>query len=74
MTRPGDDGPVAILRDVRILVEPGTLTDVVGPSGAGKTTLLLALARLLPGVTGRIELGGVPASSMDPRLWRSAGA
>jgi putative ABC transport system ATP-binding protein len=72
VTRPGDDGPVAILRDVSILVEPGTLTDVVGPSGAGKTTLLLALARLLPGVTGQIELGGAPASSMDPRLWRSA--
>ena len=69
---PGDDGPVVILKAVRILVEPGTLTDVVGPSGAGKTTLLLALARLLPEVTGELELGGVPAGRIDPRAWRAA--
>lgn len=69
---PGDDGPVVVLRAVDILVEPGTLTDVVGPSGAGKTTLLLALARLLPDAAGELELGGVPAARIDPRAWRAA--
>lgn len=69
--RTGDAGPIRVLDGVDLLLEPGTLTDVVGGSGAGKTTLLLALARLLPGVTGELLLGGRPASGIEPRVWRT---
>jgi len=68
--RRADAGPLRVLDAIDLAVEPGTLTDVVGPSGAGKTTLLLALARLLPGVTGDLLLAGEPASAIDPRAWR----
>jgi putative ABC transport system ATP-binding protein len=68
--RRADAGPLRVLDAVELSADPGTLTDVVGPSGAGKTTLLLALARLLPGVRGEILLAGEPASAIDPRTWR----
>jgi len=70
-SRPGDAGPVVVLRGIDLDVAQGTLTDVVGPSGSGKTTLLLALARLLPGVSGELDLAGEPASTVDSRTWRS---
>lgn len=71
VSRPGDAGPVVILRGIDLDVAPGTLTDVVGPSGSGKTTLLLALARLFPGASGELHLEGQPAAAIDSRAWRS---
>jgi len=68
--RRADAGSLRVLDAIDLAVEPGTLTDVVGPSGAGKTTLLLALARLLPGAAGELLLAGEPASAIDPRAWR----
>jgi putative ABC transport system ATP-binding protein len=68
--RRADAGSLRVLDGVDLAVQPGTLTDVVGPSGAGKTTLLLAIARLLPGATGELLLAGEPASAIDPRAWR----
>lgn len=70
-TRPGETGPVRVFQDVDLDLESGLLTDIVGPSGAGKTTLLLALARLLPGVIGNLELEGVPAAQIEPGTWRT---
>lgn len=69
--RRGDAGVVRVLDGVELTVGSGTLTDVVGQSGAGKTTLLLALARLLPGVTGRLAWRGTDARDVEARLWRT---
>lgn len=70
VSRRVDAGLIRVLDGVGLTLEAGTLADVVGPSGSGKSTLLLALARLLPGVTGALELEGEPAEGIDPRLWR----
>ena len=70
VSRIGDSGPLRVLDGVNLAVSASTLVDVVGPSGAGKTTLLLALARLLPGVEGGLELEGRSAEAIDPREWR----
>ncbi|WIX32327.1 ABC transporter ATP-binding protein [Salinicola sp. JS01] len=53
-----DDGR-ALLTDIDLKLEPGSLNVVVGPSGAGKSTLLAVLGRLYDADAGRVLLGGV---------------
>ncbi len=47
-----------VLEDVSFVVEPGTMTALVGPSGAGKTTLSSLIPRLYDAVEGTIEVDG----------------
>ncbi len=66
-----DTGPHVVLDGIDFSLEAGEVVDVAGPSGVGKTTLLRALARLLPGATGSLELAGLPAEEYIPAEWRS---
>ncbi len=50
-----DDTP-ALLR-LRLRLEPGRVTVLMGPSGAGKTTLVRHLAGLVPPDAGRVTVG-----------------
>ena len=68
----GDTGDVRVLDGVSLSLAENTVTDVVGPSGSGKTTLLRALARLLPVVSGKLELDGVSSESIPGPAWRAA--
>jgi putative ABC transport system ATP-binding protein len=58
----GDD---VVLRDVSVVVEPGQLLAVTGPSGAGKTTLLWAMAGLLRPRQGTVAIGGALLRDRD---------
>jgi ATP-binding cassette subfamily B protein len=53
-TEPGD----WVLRDVSFVVEPGTMTALVGPSGAGKTTLSGLVPRLYDVTGGSMLIDG----------------
>ncbi len=53
-TEPGE----WVLRDVSFVVEPGTMTALVGPSGAGKTTLSGLVPRLYDAVRGSVSIDG----------------
>ncbi len=48
-----------VLHDVSFVVEPGTMTALVGPSGAGKTTMSLLVSRLYDVTSGSVSINGV---------------
>lgn len=50
-----DFGGRAVLRDVSLTFDPGTITLIVGPNGSGKSTLLRIMAGLCPPDAGHVE-------------------
>jgi iron(III) transport system ATP-binding protein len=50
-------GPLEVLRDVALRVEPGRVVALLGPSGCGKTTLLRIIAGLEHPDAGEVHLG-----------------
>jgi putative ABC transport system ATP-binding protein len=60
-------GMVDALRDVSLMIEPGSFVTVTGPSGSGKTTLLLTLGGLIRPTSGRILFHGIDLVRLDER-------
>ncbi|GAA2598537.1 ABC transporter ATP-binding protein [Dactylosporangium fulvum] len=54
-----------VLRDVSVVVSPGQILAVTGPSGAGKTTLLWAMAGLLRPAAGVVSVDDTPLRDRD---------
>ncbi|WP_280407616.1 ABC transporter ATP-binding protein [Nocardia brasiliensis] len=48
-----------VLRGIDLVLEPGTVTALVGPSGSGKSTLVQLLPRFFDPAHGSVTLGGV---------------
>ena len=57
----------AILRDVSLILRPGSIITLLGPNGAGKTTLIRALNGTVPVSNGTIELDGRPLKKYSRR-------
>ncbi|TGV51738.1 amino acid ABC transporter ATP-binding protein, partial [Mesorhizobium sp. M00.F.Ca.ET.149.01.1.1] len=51
-------GELQVLKQIRLKIEPGTVTCVIGPSGSGKSTLLRCLNRLVEPKAGDVLLDG----------------
>jgi ATP-binding cassette, subfamily B, bacterial len=66
--RPGRE----VLHGVSFVVEPGSVTALVGPSGTGKTTTLDLLLRLYDPTGGEILLDGASLATLDPAAARAA--
>jgi putative ABC transport system ATP-binding protein len=63
--RVGRDGPLTVLEDVNLEVEPGEILGILGPSGSGKTTLLGLLAGLDLPTKGEVHLAGASLAALD---------
>ena len=60
------DGERDVLRDVSFTARQGEVTAIIGPSGEGKTTAAKLAARFWDLDSGRITVGGVDISRIDP--------
>jgi ATP-binding cassette subfamily B protein len=63
----GYDEGHEVLRGIDMVLEPGTVTAVVGPSGSGKSTLVQLLPRFFDPTHGSVRLGGVDLRELDGR-------
>lgn len=55
-----------VLSDVSFTAKQGEVTALVGPSGGGKTTVSRLAARFWDADRGRVMVGGVDVSTVDP--------
>ncbi|WP_107658736.1 ABC transporter ATP-binding protein [Nocardia suismassiliense] len=61
-----------VLRRIDLVLEPGTVTAIVGPSGSGKSTLVQLLPRFFDPTHGAVILGGVDLRELGSReLYRT---
>jgi ATP-binding cassette subfamily B protein len=68
----GYDPGREVLRGVDLVLEPGTVTAVVGPSGSGKSTLVQLLPRFFDPDEGAVLLGGADLREIGAReLYRA---
>jgi ATP-binding cassette, subfamily B, fatty acid transporter len=65
--RPG----APVLKDLSLLIEPGSTVAIVGPTGAGKTTLVNLLLRFYDVDCGRIMVDGRDITTFDHQSLRS---
>ena len=66
----GPDGMAGeqVLRDVSFTARAGQVTALVGPSGSGKSTCARLAARFWDATAGRVTVGGVDVSTVDPEV------
>lgn len=57
----------ALVHQITLELDPGTLTCLVGPNGAGKTTLIRLAAGILPPTLGAVRLGGEAVGTLNAR-------
>lgn len=62
----------AVLKDVSFTAKQGEVTALIGPSGGGKTTVSRLAARFWDVTGGKITLGGMDISKIDPETLFSA--
>ena len=61
-------GPLAVVDDVSLLIEHGSLVCLLGPSGCGKTTTLRLIAGFVEPTDGEIRVGDRVVSSPQQTL------
>ena len=65
------DGGETVLKEVSFTARQGEVTALVGPSGGGKTTVSRLAARFWDIHKGRITVGGMDISQIDPETLMS---
>nr|WP_269457603.1 thiol reductant ABC exporter subunit CydD [Auraticoccus monumenti] len=63
-------GDRTVVEGLDLVLRPGEVVAVAGPSGVGKSTLMTALLGHLAPTAGRIALDGVDLTALDRDRWR----
>jgi len=58
-------GEKKVLKDLSLVIQPGTRTAIIGPTAAGKTQLLYILSGLTKPQEGKVLYSGVPLEEID---------
>ena len=58
-------GDTLAVDEASLILEPGTVTALLGPSGSGKSTLATLIARFADPDAGAVRIGGVDLRDMD---------
>ena len=66
-------GRTTVLRNLELVVKPGSVTALLGPNGAGKTTLLRTAAGLIGPSAGRVMIDGTDHTRSRPHERARAG-
>ncbi len=69
VAHPGRGLPV--LGPLSLIIGPGELIMLTGPSGAGKTTLLRLLLRFIEPESGTVRVGGTDLATVPVEPWRA---
>jgi iron(III) transport system ATP-binding protein len=59
-------GPVQVLKDINLDIQPGEFFALLGPSGSGKSTLLRAIAGFNPHQGGQLLIDGRDVTGIPP--------
>ncbi|MDR3514348.1 MAG: ABC transporter ATP-binding protein [Azospirillaceae bacterium] len=63
-------GGIAVVDDVSMTIEPGTITVIVGTSGSGKSTLMRMVNRLVEPSQGCVRIDGQDTATIAPHELR----
>jgi ATP-binding cassette subfamily C protein len=67
----GESPSLGGVRDLNLIVEPGSVVGITGPSGAGKTTFADLLVGLYAPQLGELSVGGVALRGPAITAWRN---
>jgi ATP-binding cassette subfamily C protein len=68
----GEAGAPGGVRDLDLIIEPGSIVGITGPSGAGKATFADLLVGLYPPQSGVIRVGGIALRGPAVTAWRNS--
>ncbi|WP_421751009.1 peptidase domain-containing ABC transporter [Croceimicrobium sp.] len=63
-------GNALVLKDISVTIPAKKTTAIVGTSGSGKTTLMKLLLKFYEPENGKIRVGALPLSTIEPSHWR----
>lgn len=61
-----------VLHNINLNIPAGKTTAIVGPSGSGKTTIAKLILGFYPPTEGKITIGDVNVSDINPQVWRNS--